>query len=208
MADRDRGRDRDRDRERDREVREKDRRRDKEERDRDRDRSVKDRDRDRSKRSRTPDRTRSRHARSRTRSPDTHRSRSRSADRSRRRHRSHRTPSPSTPRKRHRRGEDEEKERQRAAVVSDFVDGIAKEQQKQRGTSEGGDVGGGDAEMDADEVELMKKMGIPCTFDSTKGKPVQGADVSGVRSVTKRLPRQYMNRRGGFNRPLPAERNR
>ncbi|RVW59514.1 hypothetical protein CK203_100718 [Vitis vinifera] len=105
-------------------------------------------------------------------------------------------------------GEDEEKERQRAAVVSDFVDGIAKEQQKQRGTSEGGDVGGGDAEMDADEIELMKKMGIPCTFDSTKGKPVPGADVSGVRSVTKRLPRQYMNRRGGFNRPLPAERNR
>ncbi|CBI17845.3 unnamed protein product, partial [Vitis vinifera] len=64
------------------------------------------------------------------------------------------------------------------------------------------------AEMDADEIELMKKMGIPCTFDSTKGKPVPGADVSGVRSVTKRLPRQYMNRRGGFNRPLPAERNR
>lgn len=93
-------------------------------------------------------------------------------------------------------------------MVSDFVDGIAKEQQKQRGTSEGGDVGGGDAEMDADEIELMKKMGIPCTFDSTKGKPVPGADVSGVRSVTKRLPRQYMNRRGGFNRPLPAERNR
>lgn len=219
MADRDRGRDRDRDRdrERDRELREKDRRRDKEERDRDRDRSVKDRDRDRSrrsrspdrsKRSRSPDRTRSRHFRSRTRSPDPNRSRSRSADRARRRHRGQRTPSPSPPRKRHRRGEDEEKERQRAAVVSDFVDGIAKEQQKQRGTSEGGHASGGDVEMDADEMELMKKMGIPCTFDSTKGKPVPGADVSGVRSVTKRQPRQYMNRRGGFNRPLPAERNR
>jgi hypothetical protein len=29
-----------------------------------------------------------------------------------------------------------------------------------------------------------------------------------VRVVTKRQPRQYMNRRGGFNRPLPPERNR
>ena len=37
---------------------------------------------------------------------------------------------------------------------------------------------------------------------------VPDADVSGVRVVTKRQPRQYMNRRGGFNRPLPPERNR
>ncbi|CAA6672197.1 unnamed protein product [Spirodela intermedia] len=54
----------------------------------------------------------------------------------------------------------------------------------------------------------MKKLGIPLGFDSTKGKPVAGADVSGMQAVTKRQPRQYMNRRGGFNRPLPAERNR
>jgi U4/U6.U5 tri-snRNP-associated protein 3 len=57
-------------------------------------------------------------------------------------------------------------------------------------------------------MEMMKMMGIPTGFDSTKGKPVPGADVSGVRAVTKRQPRQYMNRRGGFNRPLPAEKNR
>lgn len=55
---------------------------------------------------------------------------------------------------------------------------------------------------------MMKQFGIPLGFDSTKGKPVPGADVSGVRVVTKRQPRQYMNRRGGFNRPLPPERNR
>uniref|UniRef100_A0A803Q9J5 U4/U6.U5 small nuclear ribonucleoprotein 27kDa protein domain-containing protein n=1 Tax=Cannabis sativa TaxID=3483 RepID=A0A803Q9J5_CANSA len=59
-----------------------------------------------------------------------------------------------------------------------------------------------------DEIEMMKKLGIPVGFDSTKGKHVPGADVSGIRPVTKRQPRQYMNRRGGFNRPLPAERNR
>jgi U4/U6.U5 tri-snRNP-associated protein 3 len=92
-----------------------------------------------------------------------------------------------------------------AAAVSEFVDGIVKEQQqKQKG-------GGGEIEeevVDADEIEMMKKFGIPVGFESTKGKPVTGNDVSGIRAVTKRQPRQYMNRRGGFNRPLPAELNR
>lgn len=103
---------------------------------------------------------------------------------------------------------DDEKERQKA--VSDFVDGIAKEQHKQKKNKDS--VGGGEvveeAVADEDEIEMMKKLGIPVGFDSTKGKPVAGADVSGVRAVTKRQPRQYMNRRGGFNRPLPAERTR
>jgi hypothetical protein len=66
----------------------------------------------------------------------------------------------------------------------------------------------GDGDVDAEELEMMKMMGIPVGFDSTKGKHVPDADVSGVRVVTKRQPRQYMNRRGGFNRPLPLERNR
>ncbi|KAJ7955791.1 U4/U6.U5 small nuclear ribonucleoprotein 27 kDa protein [Quillaja saponaria] len=54
----------------------------------------------------------------------------------------------------------------------------------------------------------MKKLGIPVGFYSTKGKPVPGPDLSGVKAVTKRQPREYMNRRGGFNLPLPAERSR
>lgn len=62
--------------------------------------------------------------------------------------------------------------------------------------------------MTAEEMEMMKMMGIPIGFDSTKGKHVPDADISGVRAVTKRQPRQYMNRRGGFNRPLPSEVNR
>jgi U4/U6.U5 tri-snRNP-associated protein 3 len=31
------------------------------------------------------------------------------------------------------------------------------------------------------------------------------ANVSGIKVKSKRSARQYMNRRGGFNRPLPAE---
>lgn len=92
--------------------------------------------------------------------------------------------------------------------MSDFVDGIAKEHQKQQQRQSAGDDAGDEEGMNEDEIEMMKKLGIPVGFDSTKGKQVPGADVSGVRAVTKRQPRQYMNRRGGFNRPLPAERNR
>lgn len=96
------------------------------------------------------------------------------------------------------------------------MDGIAKEQHKQKKKKKekedgSGGVGEGGEEMmdeDEDEIEVMKKFGIPVGFDSTKGKPVAGNDVGAVRKVTKRQPRQYMNRRGGFNRPLPAECNR
>lgn len=91
------------------------------------------------------------------------------------------------------------------------MDEIAKEQQlKKDGENNSNSNNGGDGmnDVDEDEIEMMKKLGIPVGFDSTKGKPVPGADVSGVRAVTKRQPRQYMNRRGGFNRPLPMERNR
>lgn len=208
MSDR-RQRDRDRDRKRDRDDRDRLRHRHADydrERDRDTDRYRK----DRSKRSQTPDhRGHSRHTRSRTRSPDHHRSRSRSTDKHRSSRRSHhRTPSPDQSRKRRKHSEDT------ATVVSEFVDGIVKEKQQQKNSKDvemveddGENVGGG-GEMDESEIEMMKMMGIPVGFDSTKGKPVDGNDVSGIRAVTKRQPRQYMNRRGGFNRPLPAEVNR
>ncbi|GAB2267435.1 hypothetical protein Dimus_002418 [Dionaea muscipula] len=99
--------------------------------------------------------------------------------------------------------------------VSDLVDGIAREhqqKQKQKGTDENNAANGGGDEVKVDaaaaEIEMMKKLAMPMGFDSTKGKPVPGADVSGVRVMTKLQPRQYMNRRGGFSRSLPAERNR
>ncbi|KAJ6223860.1 hypothetical protein RDWZM_002405 [Blomia tropicalis] len=52
-----------------------------------------------------------------------------------------------------------------------------------------------------DEQEMMKLMGFS-GFDSSKGKHVAGNDVSAVNLLQKRKYRQYMNRKGGFNRPL------
>ncbi|CRK98431.1 CLUMA_CG011789, isoform A [Clunio marinus] len=53
----------------------------------------------------------------------------------------------------------------------------------------------------AEEIEMMKTMGF-CGFDTTKGKKVDGNNVGEVHVILKRKYRQYMNRKGGFNRPL------
>ncbi|XP_056642101.1 U4/U6.U5 small nuclear ribonucleoprotein 27 kDa protein [Diorhabda carinulata] len=53
----------------------------------------------------------------------------------------------------------------------------------------------------AEEQEMMRIMGF-CNFDTTKGKKVGGNDVGAVHVILKRKYRQYMNRKGGFNRPL------
>lgn len=77
---------------------------------------------------------------------------------------------------------------------------------------EGGEEGTGglklDAELTAEELRMMQAMGIPFTFDTTQGRHVEddSVNVSGIKIKSKRTARQYMNRRGGFNRPLPAER--
>jgi hypothetical protein len=61
-------------------------------------------------------------------------------------------------------------------------------------------------ELDPNSEEyMMLKMGFPVGFDSTKGKQVEGADVSYARIRTARQYRQYMNRRGGFNKLLDPE---
>jgi U4/U6.U5 tri-snRNP-associated protein 3 len=52
-----------------------------------------------------------------------------------------------------------------------------------------------------EEIEMMKMMGF-CSFDSTKGKQVLDKDPGAVHVILKRKYRQYMNRKGGFNRPL------
>lgn len=52
-----------------------------------------------------------------------------------------------------------------------------------------------------DEQEMAKLMGFS-GFSSTKGKKVDGNDVGEVHVILKRKYRQYMNRKGGFNRPL------
>lgn len=53
----------------------------------------------------------------------------------------------------------------------------------------------------AEEQEMMKMMGF-CNFDTTHGKEVDGNNVGDVHVILKRKYRQYMNRKGGFNRPL------
>uniref|UniRef100_A0A8C9NRC7 U4/U6.U5 small nuclear ribonucleoprotein 27 kDa protein n=1 Tax=Serinus canaria TaxID=9135 RepID=A0A8C9NRC7_SERCA len=53
-----------------------------------------------------------------------------------------------------------------------------------------------------EEIEMMKMMGF-ASFDTTKGKKVDGAaNAYAINVSQKRKYRQYMNRKGGFNRPL------
>lgn len=54
---------------------------------------------------------------------------------------------------------------------------------------------------DTGEASMMRMMGFS-DFSSTKGKHVPGNDIYAANIVQKRKYRQYMNRRGGFNRPL------
>lgn len=54
---------------------------------------------------------------------------------------------------------------------------------------------------DTSEASMMRMMGFS-DFNSTKGKHVAGNDIYAANIVQKRKYRQYMNRRGGFNRPL------
>jgi len=52
-----------------------------------------------------------------------------------------------------------------------------------------------------DEKEMLRVMGFG-TFDTTKGKRVEDNVDGEVHVILKRKYRQYMNRKGGFNRPL------
>jgi len=58
--------------------------------------------------------------------------------------------------------------------------------------------------MDAtndDEAAMMAVMGM-AGFGTTKGKQIEGNQEGAVHVKKMRTWRQYMNRRGGFNRPL------
>lgn len=57
----------------------------------------------------------------------------------------------------------------------------------------------------SDLEEQMRIMMGFSGFDTTKGKKVEGADVGAVNIKKRRQYRQYMNRRGGFNRPLDGK---
>ncbi len=64
-----------------------------------------------------------------------------------------------------------------------------------------------DADITPEEMQMMAGMGIPFGFDTTQGKHVDddAANAGAVKAKQTRRARQYMNRRGGFNRPLPSE---
>lgn len=59
--------------------------------------------------------------------------------------------------------------------------------------------------LDDDEAAMQAMMGFS-GFGSTKGKKVAGNNVGTVRKEKKTEYRQYMNRSGGFNRPLSPSR--
>lgn len=62
-----------------------------------------------------------------------------------------------------------------------------------------------DADSDPEIAEMRKAMGFT-GFKSTKNTKVKGNNVYGVRKEKKTEYRQYMNRVGGFNRPLSPSR--
>mmetsp|Transcript_37679 Transcript_37679/g.80482 ORF Transcript_37679/g.80482 Transcript_37679/m.80482 type:complete len:183 (-) Transcript_37679:248-796(-) len=65
--------------------------------------------------------------------------------------------------------------------------------------------GDNDEEIGDDQNEMMRMMGFG-GFDSTKGKAVADNQTTAARGAASknkgRKYRQYMNRKGGFNRPL------
>ncbi|XP_020491991.1 U4/U6.U5 small nuclear ribonucleoprotein 27 kDa protein isoform X2 [Labrus bergylta] len=134
------------------------------------------RDRERRRRERERSRSRDRdreRRRSRSRSP--HRRRSRSPPR---RHRSS-SLSPSRQKDRDERKDGKEKASKPIQISAEDMQGKTEE-----------------------EIEMMKLMGFS-TFDSTKGKKsAAAANAHAINVSMKRKYRQYMNRKGGFNRPL------
>ena len=62
-----------------------------------------------------------------------------------------------------------------------------------------------DVDEDPEMAEMRRAMGFT-GFKSTKNTKVKGNNVYGVRKEKKTEYRQYMNRVGGFNRPLSPSR--
>jgi len=60
----------------------------------------------------------------------------------------------------------------------------------------------GEADENGDEEARMTALMGFQGFDSTKGKHVEGNQSGSAKLNKPRTWRQYMNRRGGFNRPL------
>jgi U4/U6.U5 tri-snRNP-associated protein 3 len=75
----------------------------------------------------------------------------------------------------------------------------AKEEEKKKKRTR---VEGEEEEDDDDDDEEMRRVMGFSGFDTTRGKHVDGNDAGAVSKHKARKYRQYMNRKGGFNRPL------
>jgi len=104
---------------------------------------------------------------------------------------------PSPPKQRSSRSRSPPRRRNRGAVP--FGERSRKDLEERKAAADGPKITG-----DMNEDEIMAMMGVPSGFDTTKGKKVVdgGASTGISRLKSKRHYRQYMNRRGGFNRPL------
>jgi U4/U6.U5 small nuclear ribonucleoproteins len=91
-----------------------------------------------------------------------------------------------------------------------------KRREKEERQAGGGGGGGGEAQqvapdmtagLTADEIAMMQSLGLPFGFQTTQGAEVEdaAANESAMKVTSQRQPRQFMNRKGGFNRMLPAE---
>lgn len=63
-----------------------------------------------------------------------------------------------------------------------------------------------DVEVADDGLDAMAAMMGFGGFGTTKGKKIVGNNVGAIRKEKKTEYRQYMNRNGGFNRPLSPPR--
>uniref|UniRef100_A0A8D3BE31 U4/U6.U5 small nuclear ribonucleoprotein 27 kDa protein n=1 Tax=Scophthalmus maximus TaxID=52904 RepID=A0A8D3BE31_SCOMX len=122
------------------------------------------------------------------------RERSRSRDRDRRRSRS-RSP--------HRRRSRSPARRQRSSSLSPTRQKGGRDDERKEAKEKSIQISEEDMEgKTEEEIEMMKQMGF-ASFDTTKGKKQTGSvNAFAINVSMKRKYRQYMNRKGGFNRPL------
>lgn len=148
------------------------------------------------RRAASPDRRRAPERRSRSRSPHRRRDDERNARRRRSPSPSRQRHAPEAPRSRASERAERRRERSRAerpAEPGELLGSPLMRRCLVKVTPE--EVG------DTTEEDLMQQMGFT-GFDTTKNKKVPG-NVDGMAKVNKpRKYRQYMNRKGGFNRPL------
>ncbi|XP_071448057.1 U4/U6.U5 small nuclear ribonucleoprotein 27 kDa protein [Hetaerina americana] len=147
--------------------------------------------------SRSPSPSRRRRSKSRERDRRRRRSRERSRDRSRDRDRRRRSADRIESGGRHRRSWSRSRSRSTSRGRGSEGGKRSSSHLAERPAISAQDLEGKSPE----EQEMMKMMGF-CAFDTTKGKKVNNTEVGTVHVILKRKYRQYMNRKGGFNRPL------